>query len=79
MRKLNLGPFWAKLFVDLGFWLNPVFGIQLMYISVYRHVYQLFSCISCFQTRILRPIPVFLRFLAVYRYSECILLYTAHF
>uniref|UniRef100_A0A0V0H1F9 Putative ovule protein n=1 Tax=Solanum chacoense TaxID=4108 RepID=A0A0V0H1F9_SOLCH len=52
-----------------------------MYINVYRHVYQPYSCISCFRTYVFRLGPVFSFFEPVYRYFfhfiQCIPLYTA--
>uniref|UniRef100_A0A0V0HP41 Putative ovule protein n=1 Tax=Solanum chacoense TaxID=4108 RepID=A0A0V0HP41_SOLCH len=49
-----------------------------MYISVYRHVYQPFTCISCFQTPVFRLNSVFSHFFDRYiNISLCILVYTA--
>jgi len=72
---MNLGLLLGQIRWNFGLIQFPFLRIHWAYISVYEHINQLFSCISCFQTHILRPSPVFLRFWPVYWCIQCILLY----
>lgn len=59
---MKLGPSWANFAANSGILIQSRFCIHFLYISIYKHVYRLFSCISCFRTSVFRLSPVFLHF-----------------